>query len=132
MWFSVAVRLFRFHVVSMKFVMLNIFLGPYCNISHRGKTDHRHDDHGDEHHHKNHFLGPYKDLVTPIKKMAETPIPQKNMTALLGSLKKSISNIFFTCFNHSKGSKNGRNPKTDIDSIEFCIWTVHKEEQIDG
>ena len=127
-----AVRLFRFHVVSMTFVMLNIFLWPDRCIGHRSQSNDCYDDHGDKHHHEYHFLGPYKDLVTPIKKIAETPIPQPKMTALLGSLKKSISNIFSTCFYHSKGSKNGRNPKTDIDSVEFRIWTVHEEEQIDG
>ena len=132
MRFSVSMKIFNLHVVSMTFIMLDFLFRPYCIVCQRSQRNNCHDNHGDKHHHKDHFFGPYKDLVTPIKKIAETPIPQTNMTALLGSLKKSLSSIFFTCFYHSKGSKNGRNPKTDIDSVEFCIWTVHKEEQIDG
>ena len=109
MRFSVAVRLFWFHVIGMTFVMLNIFLRPNSNICHRGKTNHRHDYHGDEHHHKNHFLGPYKDFVTPIRNTADTPIPKAKMIAEFGSLKKSISPIFFlssSSFNNSESSKN--------------------------
>ena len=135
MRFSVAVRLFWFHVISMTFVMLNIFLRPNSNICHRGKTNHRHDYHGDEHHHKNHFLGPYKDFVTPIRNTTETPIPKAKMIAEFGSLKKSISPIFFlnsSSFNNSESPKNGWNPKTYINSIKFGIIVVHKEKQIDG
>ena len=107
MRFSVAVRLFWFHVIGMTFVMLDIFLRPNSNICHRGKTNHRHDYHGDEHHHKNHFLGPYKDFVTPIRNIAETPIPQPKMTAEFGSLKKSISPILNSpCFNNSESTKD--------------------------
>ena len=132
MRFSVAVRLFWFHVIGMTFVMLDIFLRPNSNICHRGKTNHRHDYHGDEHHHKNHFLGPYKDFVTPIRNTAETAIPQPKMIAEFGSLKKSISPIFFsTCLNYSKGTKDRRHPKTHIDTIEFGIIVIHKDKQID-
>ena len=135
MRFSVAVRLFWFHVIGMTFVMLDIFLRPNSNICHRGKTNHRHDYHGDEHHHKNHFLGPYKDFVTPIRNTADTPIPKTKMIAEFGSLKKSISPIFFldsSSFNNSESPKNGWNPKTYINSIKFGIIMVHKEKQIDG
>ena len=135
MRFSMAVRLFWFHVVSMTFVMLYLFLWPYCNICHSGQRDHCHDYHGNEHHHKNHFLGPYKDLVTPIRNTADTPIPQPKMIAELGSLKKSLSPIFFlysSSFNNSESSKNGWNPKTYIDSIKFGIIMIHKEKQIYG
>ena len=133
MWFSVAVRLFRFHVISMTFIMLDIFLRPNSNICHRGKTNHRHDYHGDEHHHKNHFLGPYKDFVTPIRNTADTPIPKAKMTAEFGSLKKSISPIFFlnsSSFNNSESSKNRGHPKTNIDTIKFGIIVIHKEKQV--
>ena len=135
MRFSVAVRLFRFHVISMTFIMLDIFLRPNCNICHSSQRNHRHDYHGDEHHHKNHFLGPYKDFVTPIRNTADTPIPQPNMTAEFGSLKKSISPIFFldsSSFNNSESPKNGWNPKTYINSIKFGIIMIHKEKQIYG
>ena len=95
MRFSMAMKIFNLHVVSMTFIMLNLFLWPDCYICHWGKTNYCHDYHGNEHHHKNHFLGPYKDLVTPIIKTAETTIPQPKMIAELGSLKKSLSPIFF-------------------------------------
>ena len=60
--------------------------------------------------------------------MIDTPMPQPKITALLGSLKKSISPIFLPRFNYLKSSKDGRNPKTYVDSVKFCIWTIHKEE----
>ena len=135
MRFSVSMKIFNLHVVSMTFVMLNIFLWPDCNIGHSSQRDHRHDYHGDEHHHEYHFLGPYKDFVTPIRNTADTPIPQPNMIAEFGSLKKSISPIFFldsSSFNNSESPKNGWNPKTYINSIEFGIIVIHKEKQIDG
>ena len=135
MRFSMAVRLLWFHVVSMTFVMLNIFLWPDCNIGHSSQRDHRHDYHGDEHHHEYHFLGPYKDFVTPIRNTADTQIPKPNMIAEFGSLKKSISPIFFlnsSSFNNSESPKNRWNPKTYINSIEFGIIVIHKEKQIDG
>ena len=135
MRFSVAVRLFRFHVISMTFIMLDIFLRPNCNICHSSQRNHRHDYHGDEHHHKNHFLGPYKDFVTPIRNIADTPIPQPKMIAEFGSLKKSTSPIFFlvfSSFNNSESSKNRGHPKTNIDTIKFGIIVIHKEKQIDG
>ena len=129
----VSMQIFNFHVVSMTFIVLNFFLWPDCYISHWGKTNHRHDYHGDEHHHKNHFLGPYKDFVTPIRNIAETPIPQPKMTAEFGSLKKSISPILNSpCFNNSESTKDWWNPKTYIDSIKFGINVIHKEKQIDG
>ena len=103
MRFSMAVRLFWFHVVSMTFVMLYLFLWPYCNICHSGQRDHCHDYHGNEHHHEYHFFGPYNDLVTPIKNIALTPIPKTKIIAEFGSLKKSVSPIFITsCFNYSE------------------------------
>ena len=135
MRFSMAMKIFYLHVVSMTFVMLYLFLWPYCNICHSGQRDHCHDYHGNEHHHKNHFLGPYKDFVTPIRNTADTPIPKAKMTAEFGSLKKSISPIFFlnsSSFNNSESPKNGWNPKTYINSIEFGIIVIHKEKQIDG
>ena len=135
MRFSMAVRLFWFHVVSMTFVMLYLFLWPYCNICHSGQRDHCHDYHGNEHHHKNHFLGPYKDFVTPIRNIADTQIPKPNMIAEFGSLKKSISPIFFldsSSFNNSESSKNRGHPKTNIDTIKFGIIVIHKEKQING
>ena len=111
-------QIFNFHVVSMTFVMLNIFLWPDRCIGHRSQSNDCYDDHGDKHHHEYHFLGPYKDLVTPMIKIADTTIPQPKMIAELGSLKKSISPIFFsTCFDYSKGTQDRRNPKTHIDTI---------------
>ena len=135
MRFSMAVRLFWFHVVCMTFVMLYIFLWPYQSIGHSSQRNHRHDYHGDEHHHKNHFLGPYKDFVTPIRNIAETPTPQPKMTAEFGSLKKSISPIFIlysSSFNDSESAEDRRHPKTYIDSIKFGIIMIHKEKQING
>ena len=135
MRFSMAMKVFNLHVVCMTFIMLNLFLWPDCYISHWGKTNHRHDYHGDEHHHKNHLLGPYKDFVTPIRNITETPIPQPKMTAEFGSLKKSISPIFFlnsSSFDNSESPKNRWNPKTYINSIEFGIIMIHKEKQIYG
>ena len=127
----VSMRLFRFHVVSMTFVMLNIFLWPDCCIGHRSQSNDCYDDHGDKHHHEYHFLGPYKDLVTPMIKIADTITPQPKMIAELGSLKKSISPIFFlSCFNYSESTQNRGNPKCYIDTIKFSIWTIHKEEQV--
>ena len=134
MRFSMAVRLLWFHVVSMTFVMLNIFLWPDCNIGHSSQRDHRHDYHGDEHHHEYHFLGPYKDCVTPIKNITLTTIPQPKMIAEFGSLKNSTSPIFFlvfSSFNNSESSKNRGHPKTNIDTIKFGIIVIHKEKQID-
>ena len=135
MRFSMAMKIFYLHVVSMTFVMLYFFLWPNCNICHSGQRDYCHDYHGNEHHHKNHFLGPYKDFDTPIRNTADTPIPQPKMTAEFGSLKKSISPIFFlnsSSFDNSESPKNRWNPKTYINSIEFGIIMVHKEKQIDG
>ena len=135
MRFSVAMKIFNLHVVSMTFIMLNLFLWPDCYICHWSKTNHCHDYHGNEDHHKNHLLGPYKDLVTPIIKTVETTIPQPKMIAELGSLKKLLSPIFFlysSSFNNSESSKNGWNPKTYIDSIKFGIIMIHKEKQIYG
>ena len=131
MRFRVSMRLFRFHVVSMTFVMLNIFLWPDRCIGHRSQSNDCYDDHGDKHHHEYHFLGPYNDLVTPMIKIADTITPQPKMIAELGSLKKSISPIFFSPrFNYSECSQNRGNPKSYVDTIKFGIWTIHKEEQV--
>ena len=54
------------------------------------------------------------------------------MTAELGSLKKSISVIALTRLDHTEGTEDRRYPETDVDPIEFCIWTVHEKEQVDG
>ena len=127
----VSMQIFNFHVVSMTFVMLNIFLRPDRCIGHRSQSNDCYDDHGDKHHHEYHFLGPYKDLVTPMIKIADTTIPQPKMIAEFGSLKKSISPIVLSpCFNYSECSQNRGNPKSYIDTIKFGIWTIHKEEQV--
>ena len=93
MRFGVSMKIFNLHVVSMTFIVLDLFLWPDRNVSHRSKGNHCHNYHGNEHHHEYHFLGPYKDFVTPIKNIADTAIPQPKMTAEFGSLKKSISPI---------------------------------------
>ena len=101
--FSVTMKIFNFHIVSMTFIMLNFLLWPDQSICHCGQRYNCHNDHSDKHHHEYHFFGPYKDLDTPIKNTTLTPIPQPKMTAEFGSLKKSISPIFFTsCFNYSE------------------------------
>lgn len=127
----VSMRLFRFYVVSMTFVVLNIFLWPNCRIGHRSQSNDCNDDHGDKHHHEYHFLGPYKDLDTPMIKIADTIIPQPKMIAEFGSLKKSISPIVLSPrFNYPECSQNRGNPKTNINAVEFSIIMIHKEEQV--
>ena len=113
-----SMKILYLHVVSVTFIVLDFFLWPDRCIGHRSQSNDCYDDHGDKHHHEYHFFGPYKDLETPIKKIALTPIPQPKMIAEFGSLKKSISPIFFTsCFDYSKSTQDRWHPKTYIDTI---------------
>ena len=98
-------KIFYLHVVSVTFIVLDFFLWPNRSIGQCSKTDYCHDYHGNEHHHEYHFFGPYKDLVTPIKNIALTIIPQPKMIAELGSLKNSISPILLSpSFNYPEST----------------------------
>ena len=64
----------------------------------------------------------------PIINIADKQTPQPNMTAELGSLKKSISVIALTRLDHTEGTENRWYPKTHLDSIQVCIGAIQEKE----